>query len=51
MTEYVISKNVANMMKEANSSSALDSQVIAGTVVSVKKWENDYAYIETPALS
>ncbi len=50
MSEYFIVKNVANMMTEANPNSALDSQAIAGTIVSVEKKENGYCYVKTPDL-
>ena len=50
MSEYLIAKNVANMMKESNPDSALDSQAIAGTLVTVENEENDYCYVKTPDL-
>jgi len=50
MSEYFITKNVANMMKEPNPDSVLDSQVVAGTIVTVEERENDYCYVKTPDL-
>lgn len=50
MSEYFISKNVANMMKEPNPDSALVSQAVAGTIVTVEERENDYCYVKTPDL-
>jgi gamma-D-glutamyl-L-lysine dipeptidyl-peptidase len=50
MSEYFIAKNIANIMKESNPDSALDSQAIAGTIVTVEKRENDYCYVKTPDL-
>lgn len=37
MTEYFVVKNVANIMKASDPDSALLSQAIAGTIVTVEK--------------
>ena len=50
MTEYFVVKNVANIMKASDPDSALLSQAIAGTIVTVEKAENDYCYVKTPDL-
>ncbi len=50
MSEYFIAKNVANMMTKPDPDSALDSQALVGTIVTVEKRENDYCYVKTPDL-
>ncbi len=50
MREYFIAQNVANMMTKPEPNSGLDSQAIAGTVVTIEKSENNYSYVQTPDL-
>ena len=47
MPEYFITKNLANIMTESDSSSKLDSQAIIGNLVTVEKEENGYCFVKT----